>query len=356
MSQLSPSSVLSPRRASARGFTLIELLVVIAIIAVLIALLLPAVQQAREAARRSQCKNNLKQIGLAIYNYESTHSVFPSSGESTDINAKDRRFFPCSLFVAILPYTDQAPLFNRWNSSEHYTSPTNAPLSQTYVATYLCPSNGVTQKDSLNYGNTDYMPIAYTDLSPTTGLRDPLTAGTALNSDTPGMLGFCKKVAATTDGLSNTLCIFEDAGRLTQSAGKYDYSTATQSYGGVPANYQAAHLFTVKDETPGTFGAGGKFSAPYRWADPDNASGVSGAPANRTTIINNNKTGSTATSGNCPWKDNNCGPNDEPFSLHTGGCHGLLGDGSVRFLSENLDTQIVRRLCNPIDGEVLGEF
>ena len=97
----------STRRSRRPGFTLIELLVVIAIIAILIALLLPAVQQAREAARRTQCKNNLKQIGLGIHNYESTYSRFPSAGEYTDEGAKDRRYFPVSLYVALLPFVEQ---------------------------------------------------------------------------------------------------------------------------------------------------------------------------------------------------------------------------------------------------------
>src|ERR1700758_1171263 len=100
------------RRHSSRGFTLIELLVVIAIIAVLIALLLPAVQQAREAARRTQCKNNLKQMGLGLHNYESTFKVFPSSGESPlPSNTGLTVFFPASTFSLILPYIDQAPIY-----------------------------------------------------------------------------------------------------------------------------------------------------------------------------------------------------------------------------------------------------
>src|SRR6516225_739673 len=98
----------SSRSRKRRGFTLIELLVVIAIIAILVSLLLPAVQQAREAARRSQCQNNLHQLGLAIFNYESSYSRLPSSGASTNEQLRIRQWFPVSMFTAILPFTDQS--------------------------------------------------------------------------------------------------------------------------------------------------------------------------------------------------------------------------------------------------------
>ena len=116
-------------------------------------------------------------------------------------------------------------------------------------------------------------------------------------------------------------------------------------------------MFSAANQVPGTYG--GNFSAPNRWADPDNGSGVSGPPnmtaTNAKNIINNNNNPKGGPA-DCPWNVNNCGPNDEPFSLHTGGCQAVLADGSVRFLSENLDKHIIRRLCNPGDGEVVGEF
>src|SRR6187455_2473364 len=95
-----------------RGFTLIEMLVVIAIIAILVALLLPAVQQAREAARRSQCKNNLKQIGLAMHNYHDTFNGFPNGGIASSVGG-----WGLSWYIRILPYIDQAPVFNGINFS-----------------------------------------------------------------------------------------------------------------------------------------------------------------------------------------------------------------------------------------------
>ena len=351
-----------------KGFTLIELLVVIAIIAVLISLLLPAVQQAREAARRTQCRNNMKQMGLAMYNYESTFSVLPSSGESTNEQSIAREFFPCSFFVQILPYMDQATVYNQFNLRLHYTNggsgassgaTGNAAASKAKIATFVCPTNGNTKPDALGYGITDYMPVAYCDLSETTGLRDASVAGTALNSDRAGMLGFCHKVAQTTDGLSNTVAVFEDSGRPTQTGGKYDWGTAAVIVGGTVANgVVASELFDVANAAPGgAFSGPGAFAAPNRWADGDNASGVSGPP-NLTAfgqIINNNATpngGPTA----CRWSTNNCGPNDEPFSFHTGGCMALLGDGSVRFIGESTDYRTLRRLSLPNDGEAVGEF
>src|SRR5262245_15865040 len=181
------SMLSKPRRRV--GFTLIELLVVIAIIAVLVSLLLPAVQQAREAARRSQCQNNLKQLGLAIYNYESSYTRFPSSGESTNESLAIRQFFPVSLYTAVLPFIDETAISDQWNYSVHYTSLPNANLAKVQLPKFTCPSNGITQVDSFGYGYADYMPIAYTDISPVTGLRDKSSPGN-LASDRAGCLGF----------------------------------------------------------------------------------------------------------------------------------------------------------------------
>ncbi len=350
-----------------RGFTLIELLVVIAIIAVLIALLLPAVQQARESARRTTCRNNMKQMGLAMYNYESSFGRFPSSGESTNEQQIARQFFPISFFTAILPFIDEANVYNQFNFNLHYTNggdgtqlgTGNARASKARIATFTCPTNGSTRPDALGYGTTDYLPIAYCDLSETTGLRDPHVAGVSLGSDRQGMLGFCKKIAETPDGLSQTVAIFEDSGRPTQTGGKYDWGTAAVIVGGTVApGVVSSELFDVTNAPPGSgFSGAGAFAAPNRWADGDNASGVSGPPnlAPFGTIINNNRYPINGPP-TCLWSTNNCGPNDEPFSFHAGGCFALLGDGSVRFIGDSTDFKIVRRISLPADGDPVGEF
>jgi prepilin-type N-terminal cleavage/methylation domain-containing protein len=345
---------MSKSSARKRGFTLIELLVVIAIIAVLIALLLPAVQQAREAARRTQCKNNMKQMGLGIHNYESTYSRMPSSGEghSPAAGVCQRIMFPTSTFTAILPYIDQAPLYNRFNFSEHYSSTNNAPLAKTFIAAFLCPSNAISKPDPLGFGNVDYMPVSYTDLDPVTGLRNKSVSGSTPcvnNAAKGGALGlYGNKMGDITDGMSNTVFVFEDAAKPLGIIGAYTQSLHIGYNGTSLAGWDTTQMV----------GAGGLNTAPNRWADPDNGNGVSGA-WNATTVplgvINQNKVPLGGPAG-CPWSQNNCGPNDEPFSLHTGGCHALLGDGTVRFISENIDTQIIRRLSDPADGEILGEI
>ena len=139
-------------RRQRRGFTLIELLVVIAIIAVLISLLLPAVQQAREAARRSQCKNNLKQLGLALHNYHDTYSVFPPGAlalSTTGVAYKPGDTEPSRTAVVggwgwtvfVLPFIDQGPLYNSLapNGNNFPSAPTT--LTKTILPVFLCPSD-----------------------------------------------------------------------------------------------------------------------------------------------------------------------------------------------------------------------
>lgn len=351
----SPTSI--PRQP--RGFTLIELLVTIAIIGVLISLLLPAVQQAREAARRTQCKNNLKQIGLAAFNYESAYNRFPSCGRGMNLTLKNIQAFPASTFSLLLPYVDQANLFSQFNFSYHYTNSANsfnASAARVMVPAFICPSSGGTHVDDDGFAETDYMPVAFTDLDPVTGFKNgyngtvgtggaPGTNGTTLNATVESALGlFGNPIVATTDGLSNSILFVEDGGRPSNLVGFYD---SLSVYIGGANGIDSSQL---------PFGT---LTAPNRWADSDSGSGISGqansVPGNPVSVINGNKTPINGPS-TCPWTTNNCGPNSEPFSMHPGGIQVLLGDGSVRFISENINVHTIRQLCGRNDGEIVGSY
>jgi prepilin-type N-terminal cleavage/methylation domain-containing protein len=311
---------LARRMMRIRGFTLIELLVVIAIIAVLIALLLPAVQQAREAARRAQCKNNMKQIGLAIHNYESSHSRLPSCGEGTDYSTSPPSTWwgMHSLFSQILPYVDQGNTYQQIKIGVAYNaSPQNIAASQQAIGLFVCPSDAwrPSATDQSGYGCTDYAASFYVDIDPATGVRNKmLRVDGTITRD-------WRRFADIPDGLSNTSLVVEDNGR--------------------DERIQPGNIYLDPVD--------GQPRRDWRWAEPDaSAIGIS-------KTINNNKTPNGGPPS-CPWTVNNCGVFEEIFSVHVGGAHLLLGDGSVRFLSENLDYWTLRALITTSGGEVVGEF
>ena len=219
-------------RRSARGFTLIELLVVIAIIAVLIALLLPAVQAAREAARRAQCTNNLKQLGLAMANYESTNGVYPM-GSFQMPNPGDPNSAPCNgrhehgIFVRLLPYYEQGALYNAFNANVHYFSFPNLTINATGVTSLWCPSDGVVSSpstlpagedgsvntSSVMYHNS-YFGCSGTWMAPGRyQIPDSCASFSAAYGNANGVIYMHSKttIAAVTDGTSNTMALSECA-------------------------------------------------------------------------------------------------------------------------------------------------
>ncbi len=335
-----------PRTRRTKGFTLIELLVVIAIIAILIGLLLPAVQKVREAAARTQCQNNLKQMGLAIHNFNSTYQTLPGGGEGTDfVNFPygPSQFDPFSFFTVILPFVEQQNIYNLMTVDAYYESlPNNLAAAQSVIKIFLCPSNALrpnSGRDNEGFGYTDYGPTVYTDIDPVTGLRNPLTRQNGAlhwvgRNAVPGQLGG-SSLAEITDGTSNTIAVAEDAGRVEPQVSPYP--------------------------DPMGMGNNGR-RAFWRWAEPDSGYGVSGPPVGATgtgTAVNNNNypvNGGNGPSG-CPWiLVNNCGPNDEMFSFHDAGVYALFADGHVQMLRSGLDSHICRFLVTPNGGEVLPSF
>jgi len=322
------------------GFTLIELLVVIAIIAVLIALLLPAVQQAREAARRSQCKNNLKQIGLALHNYHETYGLFPFSTANSSSNAGDTPagapILNHSGWVMLLPYLDQAPLYNQFNFNwatgyRNYnggtvvggTDPavnTNLNLSRVVLNALLCPSDAGKRvypsvDTAANYGCgvTNSVSTSY-GFSVASGNGGTLWSAYATNTRTMFGPNSNSRIRDITDGTSNTVAVVET------TLDVYDGKTQPWAC--------SAHV----------------------------GQGINLASTNAAYGINNWYCCAWQTPANQHYQIGRNGEWGSPGSLHTGGLQILLGDGSVRFLSENVSMNTRTCLARIGDGNVLGEF
>lgn len=290
-----------------RGFTLIELLVVIAIIAILVSLLLPAVQQAREAARRSQCRNNLKQLGLALHNYHDQFNTLPPGWIGVnDLRQADIEGLNGWAWGArLLPNLEQAPMFNQINFSLSVADPAHATLIRRKVATFRCPSDVGPEEWTIlseadgsslsTLATANYVGVfGTTELHACEGVPAPFQCA----GDGAMFHNSRLRFADFTDGLSSTIVL-----------GEHKSDTQLQWHstwaGFIPEGEEAAVRFLgTCDHTPNS-------------------------PANHI---------------------------DDFSSHHVGGAHFALGDGAVRFISTNIDLGLYKAIATRGNGEPTGDF
>ena len=305
-----------------RAFTLIELLVVIAIIAVLIALLLPAVQQAREAARRTQCKNNLKQIGLAFHNYHDVYTLFPT-GSSYKHNWRS----------SILPMIDQAPAYNRLSFEKGSFSgqdpnDVNLPVLQNWkVTAFVCPSSTLpSNPNDFGWNPNNYQAHHYTAVGGAynAGYGNCLNFYGVMCDNGPLEVNVKHGLADLTDGTSNVMIVAEQSNTVLWT-------------GGADWNFPNG-----RTQNPSAFAGG--------WGGP-------GDLANSTNEYNSGVSGMSVVqyppNGSC-GDFFGCGveyiASDNYASFHAGGIHTLMGDGSVRFIGNSIDLMTFKRIAMRGDG------
>ncbi len=290
-----------------RGFTLIELLVVIAIIAILIALLLPAVQQARESARRSACRNNLKQLALGLHNYHSAHGVFPPGWVNDVVNCTASYKVPSAWSTLILPQLDQKPVFDQLNSLTNgfqtgwYGISAAEQVGQTPLEVFLCPTDTMGPINSKRYSTT------------------------AIGGGPPVLMATSNYVAIAGDNYPN-YC------QATKPPGMFYANTSTRIK---DVTDGATHTIMLAERSTNDPFLGSVWIGPRE-------------PFNNATT--------TAVVQNTPALRINGTDGFALASQHIGGAMFALADGSVRFISENINGPIYAALGTKRGGEVVGEF
>jgi prepilin-type N-terminal cleavage/methylation domain-containing protein len=310
-----------PFTRARRGFTLVELLVVIAIIGVLVALLLPAVQSARESARRMQCSNNLRQIGLGLHSFHDQNGCLPAGAITSSakppavkFNVPNNKIHGWAIFI--YPFIEQKNLYDQYKFDVHWYDAPNQIVREQYVTSFICPSSVIPRRlDGATTGGVAWKAAA-ADYGVNNGVDsgnlNPLgliDGGTATAPNGVMRVDEAHRFAEITDGLSNTMWICEDAGR--------------------------PQLYRANKQRVGT----------------SRASGASHIDRDNEYILHGFNAAGTANPGPCHL---NCTNDNEVYSFHPSGAMVLIGDGSVRFLSQNAQFKIVAAMITKQGGESVG--
>ena len=323
------------RKESKFGFTLIELLVVIAIIAILIGLLLPAVQKVRGAASRLQCSNNLKQLGLAFFNYENTYQALPPAYFVAFPPAANLAY---SWAPLMLPYLEQENLYKQYNFNQMFNTASNIAVLQTQLKVMQCPSTPTPSRSETislppnaipGYPAATFTTAAgdYSVISGVTSVGWDSVVGAPAGGDREGMLASppfkSSRISGVSDGLSNTLLLVELAGR--PEAWQTNIRVATNGFPVVPNSGNA-----------NTVGAG--------WGNPYNGENwVSGSLYD-----------GTGAQGPCMINCTNV-TDRGIYGFHTNGAAVVMGDGSVRFLNTSMNPKNFVYMITARKGEIISE-
>jgi len=304
---------------TAKGFTLVELLTAIAILGILIALLLPALQSAREVARRVQCANNLRQMGTALHNHVDSRKTFPASGW-TIASPQNPSGSYLGWQATVLVHLEQSQVAIGYDRNKHWWADSNLLLGRIPISVYQCPSVPITERPRSLVAKPPRpavvldSPLGATDYAAIIGIRASIAPQTYVSTESTRSVMFrnsATRFADITDGTSHTVMVVESSAR--------------------PAVFRQARLVRDAGNDQGN-----------GWVDSEGGFSLDGSDASGTRLGQ----GPSVT----PYAMNRTNEN-EPYSFHSGGVHFLYADGRIEFTDESIDLLIAAGLCTRSAGE-----